>query len=121
LDLFKRRGIFEKKVDSNGADSISSLSKSGKNSIAEPVLNWEGYNYIVTNEPLNLSDIAEEIGKIEVQKNELPSNHQEGYKLQRGTSIYKIKNKDITNDIDSVTAVEIAGEYKVARMLMNNQ
>ncbi|KPN96319.1 hypothetical protein [Lysinibacillus sp. ZYM-1] len=100
---------------------LAACQNQEKNGIAEPVLNWEGYNYIVTNEPLNPFDIAEEIGKIEVQKNELPSNHQEGYKLQRGTSIYKIKNKDITNDIDSVMAVEIAGEYKVARMLMNNQ
>ena len=100
---------------------LAASKNQGKNSIDEPVLNWEGYNYIVTNEPLNPSDIAEEIGGIEVQKNELHSNHQEGYKLQRGTSIYKIKNKDITNDIDSVRTVEIAGEYKVASMLVNSQ
>ncbi|MGE7947925.1 hypothetical protein [Lysinibacillus sp. NPDC093688] len=85
--------------------------------ISNPVFNWNGHNYIVTNEPITKNELDEKIGKITIQTKELPKNHEEGYKLSEGTNLYKIKNTEITNNIDSMMAIEIKGEYKVARIL----
>jgi len=85
--------------------------------LSEPVFNWDGYNYIVTNEPISKDELEEKIGEITLKTKELPNNHEEGYRLNEGTNLYKIKDKEITNNIDSVIAIEIEGEYKVARIL----
>ncbi|KGR89188.1 hypothetical protein NXZ77_08925 [Lysinibacillus boronitolerans] len=85
--------------------------------LSNPVFNWDGNNYFVTNEPINKIELEEKIGEIVLQTKKLPTKHQEGYRLSEGTNLYKIKNMEITNNIDSVIAVEINGEYKIARIL----
>lgn len=85
--------------------------------LSNPVFNWNGNNYFVTNEPIKKSELEEKIGEIMLQTKELPTKHEEGYRLSEGTNLYKIKNREITNNIDSVIAIEIKGEYKIARIL----
>ncbi len=86
--------------------------------ITEPVLNWNGYNYIVTNEPITQDQIEEKIGEITKETTVLPTKHEEGYRLKTGVNIYKIKGEEISSDIDSIMAIEIEGEFKVVRRIV---
>ncbi|MCR6522639.1 hypothetical protein ACIQV0_08015 [Lysinibacillus capsici] len=90
-----------------------------QDNITSPVFNWNGHNYIVTNEPIPNDEIEEKIGEIKEQTTDLPTKHEEGYRLDTGTNIYKIRGVEITNDIDSKMAIEIEGEYRVARIIVN--
>lgn len=83
-----------------------------------PIVYWDGVHYLVTNEPITEDQLEQEIGEITSETSELPTEHGEGFKLTNGIKLYKIKNIDITSAIESSLAVEIEGEYRVARRLV---
>lgn len=98
---------------------LTGCNERNQDNISFPVFNWNGHNYIVTNEPIPNDEIEEKIGEIKEQTTDLPTKHEEGYRLNIGTNIYKIREVEITNDIDSNMAIEIEGEYRVARIIVD--
>ncbi|WP_320940237.1 hypothetical protein [Lysinibacillus capsici] len=98
---------------------LTGCNERNQDNISFPVFNWNGHNYIVTNEPIPNDEIEEKIGEIKEQTTDLPTKHEEGYRLNIGTNIFKIREVEITNDIDSNMAIEIEGEYRVARIIVD--
>ncbi|MEY9973838.1 putative lipoprotein NlpE involved in copper resistance [Lysinibacillus sp. RC46] len=98
---------------------LAGCNDRNQDNITDPVFNWNGHNYIVTNEPIPKDEIEEKIGEIKKQTTVLPTKHEEGYRLNTGVNIYKIKEVEITNDINSNMAIEIEGEYRVARIIVD--
>ncbi|MEC1177572.1 hypothetical protein P9B03_03670 [Metasolibacillus meyeri] len=88
-----------------------------KAGLYNPVFNWEGANYVVTNEPLPEFDVEEKVGETTTKVTELPSSHGEGFALPIGTELYKIKDIEITHSFDGMMAVKVDEKFKVARRL----
>ncbi|MCT6925055.1 hypothetical protein [Metasolibacillus sp.] len=88
-----------------------------KEGLSNPIFNWEGANYVVTNEPLPEFDVEEKVGETTTKVTELPSSHGEGFALPIGTELYKIKDIEITHSFDGMMAVKVDEKFKVARRL----
>lgn len=88
-----------------------------KEGLSNPVFNWEGANYVVTNEPLPEFDVEGKVGETTTKVTELPSSHGEGFALPIGTELYKIKDIEITHSFDGMMAVKVDKKFKVARRL----
>ncbi|WP_107838873.1 hypothetical protein [Metasolibacillus meyeri] len=89
-----------------------------KAGLSNPIFNWEGANYVVTNEPLPAFDVEEKVGETTTKVTELPSSHGEGFALPIGTELYKIKDIEITHSFDGMMAVKVDEKFKVARRLI---
>lgn len=95
------------------------LTGCGEPKIYSPMFKIEDTLYMVTNAPVDEKEIEKEIGTIEKETQDMPVENGEGYKIKKGTILYKIKGKDITGDLSKGQAGDIAfldedGQYREA-------
>jgi len=91
-----------------------------------PMFQIEDTLYSVTNEPIDEQDIEKEIGSIEKEVQDIPDKNGEGYKIKKGTVIYKIKGESIKGDFMKKQAGLVAfldndGQYRGARKYFSEE
>lgn len=91
-----------------------------------PMFQIEDNLYIVTNAPVDEKEIEKEIGTIEKETKGVPIGNGEGYKIKKGTVIYKIKGEGIEGNLSVMQAGDIAfldedGQYRGASKYWSNR
>lgn len=85
-----------------------------------PMFQIEDTLYCVTNEPIDENEIEKEIGMINEEVKDIPAKDGEGYRIKKGTVIYKIKGESIKEDLSKeqygfVAFLDDDGQYRGAR------
>ncbi|MEK5037519.1 hypothetical protein [Sporosarcina sp. FSL K6-3457] len=98
----------------------------GEPKIYSPMFKLEDTLYVVTNAPVDEEEIEKEIGSIEKETKNVPIENGEGYKIKKGTVLFKIKGKDITGDRSKGQAGIVAfldedGQYRDASMYWSDK
>ena len=102
------------------------LTGCGEPKIYLPMFQIEDTLYVVTNAPVDEKEIEKEIGTIEKETRVVPIENGEGYKIKKGTVIYKIKGEGIEGNLSTMQAGDIAfldedGQYRGASKYWSNR